>query len=238
MKNLFRGIRKQLVLGLLAKKVRISNQFLEKYVEQAILNDLFHELDIDCVIDVGANVGQFASDLRMIGFKKQIISFEPVASAFELLSAKMGNDPNWKGYPFALGDKKGKATINVGDDTALSSILPFQSDIQSSGSQEISIERLDEFWNELDFKVENPRVFLKMDTQGFDAAVFEGAIGCLGSILGMLSEISVIPLYEGILGYKSSLDLYESAGFKLCNLSSVSRNSRKEIVELNCILRR
>lgn len=238
MKEFFRKKRKHLVFDLVSKGIRLPRPILEKYLEILALHDLLSGLDINCVLDVGANVGQFASDLRMVGFKGQIISFEPVKSSFQILSNAMANDDSWFGYQIALGKDSATKLINVGEETVMSSILEFNQGLPSSGKEEIKVERLDKIWNELDFGTSEPRVFLKIDTQGFDGEVFDGASGCIGSILGLLSEISVIPLYKGMRGYKSSLEQYEGAGFKLSNLSCVARTEKAEIVEMNCIMRR
>ena len=46
--------------------------------EEQHLKRFFAHFDIDCVFDVGANVGQYATALRdRVGFRGQIISFEP-----------------------------------------------------------------------------------------------------------------------------------------------------------------
>jgi len=61
--------------------------------------------NIDLILDVGANVGQFAMDIRNeIGYTGQIISFEPLSSAFKLLKVNSKNNMHWKVYNYALGD--------------------------------------------------------------------------------------------------------------------------------------
>lgn len=230
--------RKRIVFSTIRNGYAPSLQYFEKYIEQTILKELLDELEVDCVLDVGANVGQFASDLRMIGFQGQIISFEPVREAFNQLTTAMGSDTRWRGCQLALGSEPGDVLINVGVDTVMSSILEFKEAGPAVGTEEIRVERLDHIWETLSFSSPEPKVFLKMDTQGFDHEVFEGSSGCLENIVGIMSEVSVIPLYENMINYRESLARFEDAGFRICNLSTVSRNAMREVVELNCLMRK
>ena len=70
---------------------------------------ILNSYNIDTVLDVGANIGQFAQQLRDdLGYTNKIISFEPLSSAFELLKTNAGGDPNWEVFNIALGDTEEK----------------------------------------------------------------------------------------------------------------------------------
>jgi FkbM family methyltransferase len=71
------------------------------------------KLSIDCVIDVGANHGQYGEFLRDIGYKGWIVSFEPVRAVFEDLSRHAEKKPPWRVFQYALGSENGQAEINV-----------------------------------------------------------------------------------------------------------------------------
>src|SRR6516162_3730174 len=68
---------------------------------------------IDLVIDVGANVGQFALALRYIGYRGEILSFEPIPDAYAALARRMRGDERWHGRPIAIGDRVGEDTFNI-----------------------------------------------------------------------------------------------------------------------------
>src|SRR5687767_12447049 len=69
--------------------------------------DLMRRLGIDLVLDVGANTGQFAGELREQGFQGRIISFEPIPAVYRDLERNAAADPLWTAKNFALGNEDG-----------------------------------------------------------------------------------------------------------------------------------
>ncbi len=67
------------------------------------------ELGATVVLDVGANVGQFAQHLRAAGWEGRIVSYEPLSTAFGALSRNAAKDPQWQVFNVALGATKGSA---------------------------------------------------------------------------------------------------------------------------------
>lgn len=174
------------------------------------------------MLDVGANRGQFASELRKVGYRGHIISFEPIQKEFAVLRRAFRNDAKWQGYQLALGSEDSVAEINVIPGmTFMSSIL--KPIVRQKKVEKIEVRRLDSLLPERLAKVREPKVFLKMDTQGYDLEVFKGAGESCKTILGLQSEICVQPHYEGMPHYLDALATYEKAGFELFNLSTVAR---------------
>ena len=217
--------------------VKLPEIRIERFFEAAHLKTLMAALEIDCVLDVGANRGQFGRDLRAIGYAGRIVSFEPVPTAFAALSELAARDPLWTAHPIALGSESTTATIHVPDETSGSSFLDLVEDLHFE-SERVPIERLDAVFPTLDMGSDSPRVLLKMDTQGFDLQVFAGASGCLDQILALQSELSVVPIYKGMPDYLEALSVYEDAGFGLFNLALVNRTADSRILELNCLMER
>jgi len=91
-------------------------------LETNLLN-ILSKKDIGCIIDVGANSGQYGAFLRRIGFRGHIFSFEPVGHVFQELQAAANNDAKWRCFQFALGDKNEEKKINVYKSTVFSSFL-------------------------------------------------------------------------------------------------------------------
>lgn len=57
--------------------------------------------------------------------------------------------------------------------------------------------------------------FLKIDTQGFEWQVLDGARDTLPHIKGILVELSLVPLYEGQHLWREVIDRLEAEGFTL-----------------------
>ena len=193
----------------------------------ANLKALLAELGIDCVLDVGANRGQFAESLRFLGFSGHIISFEPVERDFKILRIRFSKDRRWHGYQVALGENEGMAPITVVPNaTVFSSFLPGAIPLgKNLETETVVIRRLDAMLPEIIRSIGVSRIFLKMDTQGYDLKCFAGSSGGIRQILGLLSELSVQPIYQGMPHYLESLRQYEAAGFQLVSLTEIGRAS-------------
>lgn len=212
------------------------------YLEWTLLRDILHRYAINCVLDVGANTGQFARNLRRVGYQGHICSFEPTAEAFATLTTNFRDDPRWIGYNFALGSEDTQRTFHVTvESTTMSSFLQPNDAGWKLSDTLVEIKRLDSVFSSVlaATRIQHPRVFLKMDTQGYDLEVFTGTAGCLEQILGIQSEISVKPVYDGTPHYLNSLHVYESYGFELHGLAEVLRHPQQNnIIEMNCVMMR
>ena len=182
---------------------------------------LLSSYGIDTVIDVGANAGQYAMQLKNdLGYAKRIVSFEPLGSAFRLLSDNASDDPNWEVFNFALGDTEETAQINVSGNSGSSSILDMlPSHIQAApqsgyiDTEAIEIKTLDSIFPSLFDKDSN--LFLKIDTQGFESKVLTGAEDSLQYIDTLQIEMALVPLYDGELLFNEMHNLMMSKGYHL-----------------------
>src|SRR5215212_4846711 len=77
--------------------------------------------DINTVIDVGAHKGEFARMMRKALPEAQIISFEPLAEAYQELTASMKTDPDFKAFNFALGERDAHVEMHKNEWTQSSS---------------------------------------------------------------------------------------------------------------------
>jgi FkbM family methyltransferase len=211
----------------------------ERHVLQAILS----KKRINCVIDVGANEGQYGRHLRQIGYAGRIVSFEPVLQSFENLARTSAGFPGeWKLLNLALGSVAGSAAINVCDGAYFSSFLTPREESLARFPQNrigrtevVEVKRLDDILCECTEGIVEPRVYLKMDTQGYDLEVIKGATQSLPKIVALQTEISFKPIYENMRNYADSLSTLLSLGFEVFDFMPVTRDGLGAI-EMDCVM--
>jgi FkbM family methyltransferase len=212
---------------------------MSRFLDYAYLRHFLDLFAIDCVLDVGANVGGYARLLRRIGYRGRIVSFEPNPSAFATLFADFRTDPLWSGFPVALGSAAASADFHIATSDNESSFLDRPQSDWIARVERVEVVRLDSMFGSIIQPLGQPTVLLKMDTQGYDLEVIGGAAGCLKQILALQSEVSVQPLYENMPHYTKALATYESLGFSLLNLSPVLRGKKHgNIIEYDAIMAR
>jgi FkbM family methyltransferase len=217
-------------------------QFSGQHTLRAHLVKLFEECQIDAIIDVGANEGQFGLFVRGLGFKGNIYSFEPVSDAFKKLKLITVKDKKWLRFNYALGAQNRESCINVSKVSLFSSILEVNeyalkrwSNSETVKKENIWIKTLNECVAEGMFNCDS-HFFLKMDTQGYDLEVFKGATSILPNVQGVLSELSLIHLYEGMPSLTDSLAVFKEAGFNVSGFYPITRNKNLTLNEVDCVL--
>jgi FkbM family methyltransferase len=210
--------------------------------EDQLLRDLLATLRIDCVFDVGANVGQYANHLRTLGYRGRILSFEPGPSMFARLERMAAADPLWEAFPFALGEKDGAFAFNIMKMDTMSSFLEPDSAGDAVYEQinvvervvEVEMRRLADEYDRLLAQYGFERPFLKLDTQGFDLNVVRGAGDRIGRFVAILSEVASRRLYAGSPPLRESLETLEASGFNLVGLYKVRQEELLDPREFNC----
>ncbi len=91
----------------------------------------------------------------------------------------------------------------------------------------VSVDRLDRILPTLLPESDRQRVFLKIDTQGYDLKVLRGAGGQLESLVGVQVEMAMIPRYKGAPLYNDVVEFLEGRGFALIAAFPVTWNSKE-----------
>jgi FkbM family methyltransferase len=176
---------------------------------------------VTCVFDIGANTGQFATDLRRCGYDGKIISFEPLPTEHSILMDKSKYDPLWIVHErVAIGAKREKAQINISRNSVSSSLLPMLESHKSSAPKSEYIENSEVDVIDLDsvmikYIKQDDLCFIKIDTQGYESFVIEGAKELIKRAKGIMCELSLIPLYEGQALWVEIIDRLRIDGFML-----------------------
>lgn len=220
----------------LTQSWRAHRKFEEYYIGRLLAG-----LKVDCVLDVGANVGQYALMLRdYCDYKGLIISFEPTPDVLPKLRKNSQRDPLWHIQPTALGNSNGHATFRTMPAASVgNSFLPLeQSEHPEIREVEVEIRRLADVLPDLQRQLGFSRPFLKMDTQGFDLEVFSGAQEVIQGIVGLQSEVSIDPFYTGAPTWQEALAVYQQAGFTLSTLLASSTDWFPRLREIDCVMYR
>lgn len=215
---------------------RISR--LQQFNQQSRTIEEIQRLNVNLVLDVGANKGFYSKHLRMLGFAGEILSFEPDPETFYHLEAMAKGDPKWRVFNCALGDRNEQIDFHViktGDETVLSSVLKPLGEIQTA-IRRVPIRRLADLLP-AEGVSDQARIFLKMDTQGYDLEVFNGSENPPNIVL-LQSEVSISPLYECMPHYTESLLRFENSGFELLDLFVVNRTETGSILEYDALMAR
>lgn len=190
--------------------------------EWSRLAQLLERQRISLVVDVGANEGQYGARLRHAGYAGRIVSFEPGAEAHRAVAGRARADARWEVAPrLALGSKTGRAQLKTGNRSDMNSLLRVRATtleafpkLSIDSEETVEVRRLDGVLDELVAPAPEERTFLKIDTQGYEAAVLAGAEGFIARIAGLQIEMSLVPLYEGESDYLELLRWVHGHGFE------------------------
>lgn len=183
---------------------------------------LLDTYNIDLVVDIGANSGQYGRSLREIGYKGRIVSFEPLAEPFSRLKQWADEDGRVIAINSAIGDTDGEVEFNVAGNSTSSSVLemlPSHAEAaphsKMQGKELVKIARLDSVFGEY---YSGGKTLLKIDTQGFEMAVLSGAEVTLGKVDALQIEMSFIPLYQGQALFIDVYTYLISKGFRMVDI--------------------
>lgn len=203
---------------------------------------VIEQLAVDCVVDAGANVGQYGTFVRSIGYRGPIVSFEPVPALADQLRVLASRDGNWTVCQTALGSAAGEATINITRAPVMSSLRTptttsrahIGTDIDVVDTEVVPVRRLDEVLPEV--VGADARIFLKMSVQGWDLEVLAGATRCLEQIVAIMSIVSVDPLYDGMPDWLESLTAMRALGYVPTGMFPVLHVGPLHVAEFDAVM--
>lgn len=169
------------------------------------------------VIDVGANVGQFAIAVAKIFPDVKVHSFEPNPACAQTLGRNVSSLSNVTVHQLALGDSEGDVAFHVNSHSHSSSILPLSTNHKSAFPHARELETIQVPLSTLDRIFEATTfaspVLLKLDVQGYEVQVMRGAREFLKRVDFVVLEASFKPMYDGELLFMETVKLMEEFGF-------------------------
>lgn len=153
-----------------------------------------------CVVDVGANVGDWSGAvIRAVGPSK-LIAIEPAPQLFTTLQSRFGHRPTVKLVNAAAGERRETAKLRMMSSHDFTSLLDLREEIASQYEQPLhTVAETDTEVIPLDeLLADVPEVsILKVDVQGAEWAVLSGAVGVLRRTQSVILEVNFLSHYEG-----------------------------------------
>ena len=177
--------------------------------------------NVDLVLDVGASSGRYGLELRRHGYVGDILSFEPQPSPYERLAKRCSSDEKWTARQEAVGRSTDPIDLNISANGDSSSVLPMlQAHVDAAPeSHYVAVRAVNQTTISLILpSLSCDRPFLKMDVQGYERAVIEGASLVIDRLVGIQMEMSLEPLYQEQMLYQEALQLMEDHGFVLWSI--------------------
>ena len=212
--------------------IRIDPKYVQyplNATPEGVFDEWLKKYNVSTLLDVGANTGYWAREVRESGFTGRILSFEPQSKAYQQLQQMAHGDNNWEVFHYALGEEDNNAQINISENSVSSSFLEIcedhikaQSDSRYVKKEMIELKKIDTIFNQLNLSEEI--IFMKIDTQGFEKKVLSGAKESLKKVVGIQIEMSFRELYKGETLFVHMVDYMITLGFKLVHLKDGFRD--------------
>jgi FkbM family methyltransferase len=185
---------------------------------------LMAALGVDLIVDVGANRGQFANEIRRSGYAGRIVSIEPLAEPYGQLAEAAARDGRWIAIRSAVGPSAGTATMHVAANAGASSSLLDMLELHARAAPEarfvaeerVDVQPLDEL---VDPHLQGAgAVFTKLDVQGYELHVLHSGPATLAASALIQVEMSLVRLYQDGPTYRDVVRFMDERGFELVGL--------------------
>jgi FkbM family methyltransferase len=192
------------------------------------------KLDIQTIIDIGSNEGQFIKDITRSLPGRKIIAFEPITSCYEKLILNTKKE-NIVAYNIGLSDTEGVSEINISNTTGSSSILKMKElhevsypDSYYVKKEQIRLERLDTVLADITLK---KNILIKMDVQGYEKNVIRGGEKIFSQAAALIIESIFEPFYDDQWLFDDLHKYFTQNGFAFMGFADQA-NSKKSGIPL------
>lgn len=178
--------------------------------------------DLDQIIDVGANRGQFGLAALSVFPNCKYICFEPIEDAYKALKNVLIFKKDISIYNSAIGNSNSEMEMNISqseDSSSLLTITELQDEIfpgtKKKNTQIVNLSKLTDF---ISFNELNNNSLIKIDVQGFELEVLKSASDLLNKIKYVYVECSFRELYKNQASANDIINLLAANDFKLSGI--------------------
>lgn len=184
-------------------------------------------LEVDLVVDVGANKGQFALAALYTFPDVTLHCFEPLEQPLQEFLKIHGSNRSIHVSQIALGGSSFKGIMHVSQRIDSSSLLPISTEqsrlfpgTKEVSQEETTVDTLDNQLSDVRFK----RGLLKIDVQGGELDVLRGASSCLNRFTNVYVECSFLELYTGQSLAHEVIEFLAEYGFSLVGVYNLQED--------------
>ncbi len=199
------------------------DSFSFQHIESKQLRFFIQSVKPDCIIDIGANLGQFIVETRLTKYRGKYLAVEPIVD-FHPNYGNLHNFSEFDSLNIAISSSSSIRTLNISNDSGMSSSLLAMSDnfellnnrIKFTSSQKVRTITLAEVLNA--YCGDDERILIKIDVQGHEFDVIESLTIQHTNVAAMIIETSFLDLYEhGGRASEMVASLFEK-GFQLVSV--------------------
>ncbi|MBS1788523.1 MAG: FkbM family methyltransferase [Acidobacteria bacterium] len=199
------------------------------------------QLPIHTIIDIGANTGQFAAHVSRIFPEAILFCFEPLAEPFtDLQRWAETQSGRVRVFNTALGAETGEAAMyRHVEHSASSSLLATTAvcnqlypQTRAQDSVRIRLITLDAA---LDGQTLRPEILLKLDTQGYERQVIQGAANTLQKTRAVIIEINLLKLYDQQPSFIELVEMLDQFGFRYAGNLEQTCSPTGEVVYVDAV---
>jgi FkbM family methyltransferase len=215
-----------MILQSIKKKLKSILQFwhLDLRRKKPTLN--YSEVfEIDMILDVGCNFGQFTDEMLEVFPNADYILFDAIDECISKCKRKYAKNVNIiVTDPMIITNNRGNQNFYYSENIHSSSIIePTRKLIAHTDNSRvkriINVEAntLDHFMKENDITISN-YCFLKIDVNGNEVETIKGALNTLNKVKYVKLEACVQPVYENVKNIETLISLMSSLNFSILHL--------------------
>jgi len=189
--------------------------------------------EIDLVVDVGANRGQFSLAVRRWQPRAEIVAFEPLSGPADKYERLFAGDSRVRLHRIAIAPAAGRMPMHISGSEDASSLLAIGAlqakhfpGTRATDETMVDAAPLTDF---VDAKRIAKSALLKIDVQGFELEVLKACGALLPLFSWIYVEASFVPLYDGQSLVDEVIAHLDRAGFKLAGVFNLQTTAEERL---------